>query len=136
MTRYQIAIDKQDQYFSLPRGCSCIDGCWRMDSLCFYTPDFRSPLARLLEEGMPERVKIEIPNKRSESEKWKTTTAKIKSTAFVARIDSSQISGMQRPPTEVLNSLRQSMRTKALKALMSAYGDFSLDTKPPEKQNE
>lgn len=81
MNRYQIAINKQDQYFSMSRGVPVL----------MMGVGEGIPLSRLLEDGIPERVKIEIPNKRSE-ETW--TTAKIKSTAFVARIDSSQISGM------------------------------------------
>jgi hypothetical protein len=129
MNRYQILIKKPDQYVSVDRQtsrfgeCSCIDGCWRMNfcPACLYLPDFIKPLIAWDEI---DSVQIVLPNKRSES-KETCTTAKIESRAFVANIDFSQISGMQRPSTKELNSLRQSMRFRLQNLMMSAYGDFS-----------
>jgi len=105
INRYKILISKDKQFKCL----LCYDeGCqW-----CGIRT--MPPLSEYDEEP------IEIPViERSESE-WKT--AEIKSTAFAVNIDFSQISGLRKPSTKELDSLRQNMRTRQQRAMMSAFG--------------
>ena len=119
MNRYEILINKQDQYFNYADGCSCVHGCWRLSFInvsCLFLPEFIDRTTPF--ECTPDEP-VQLPIERSES-KWKT--AEIKSTAFAVNIDFSQISGLRKPSTKELDSLRQSMRTRQQRAMMSAFG--------------
>ena len=103
MNRYQILIDKPDQYACLRRKCSCAYGCWLRDSSCFYLPDLRRPLLNL-EEIETEPVQVLPFNRESVSEeKW--ATAKVET--FTTTVNYPEV--QERTPEE-MDSLRQKMR--------------------------